>query len=199
MPNRSGLVVTDRPDIPGKLPPAIAEDMMRSIGQAVISEIKLDTAAGLDMNGRRFRPYSDFYRAVRQAAGYPAAPDLQVSGHMLRAVTVESATPDTVTISFLDTQQPARPPLVRRAWSRLSRKDRQTFWKIQAKAKRRAGKAAGVGGRGRTIQPLPSEKARWTHKRRPWFGMGGPRSQRRRHASEEGFEFFRAAYLKAFD
>lgn len=172
---------------------------MRLIGEAARDRIIDETQAGKDQEGRRFKPYSPLYARIRSAAGYGTAPDLTLSGHMLNALAVVQVTADSVTLGFLDTQQPDRKSLIERAWPRLSDADRQSVWRLAVAAKRRAGKKRETPRRRapsveRTRRqgpipsghpaPLPSEKARFTNRLRPWFGFG--RAKRRAEIVRRG-------------
>jgi hypothetical protein len=76
-----------------------AEDM-KAIGLLAIQRIWTRTKQGRDVDGRPFAPYADGYEKQRTDAGRPSRPDLQVSGEMLRAMTVTDITPQSVTIGF---------------------------------------------------------------------------------------------------
>lgn len=84
----------------------IGKKAMRQIGEAAKTAILVETQdKGIDQDGRRFRPYSRLYSEARSEAGYNTRPDLTVTGDMLNAVVIVSATENSVTIGFNDSQK----------------------------------------------------------------------------------------------
>ncbi len=69
------------------------------VGRLVRERIVTRTVEGRDEHGAAFAPYSAAYASRRAAEGMSTTPNLQVSGEMLRAITVE---PDEagVTLAF---------------------------------------------------------------------------------------------------
>lgn len=70
------------------------------IGRLARERIVRRTQAGRDEHDQPFRPYSEAYAEQKVEAGASGRVDLQLSGEMLRAITVE---PDDegVTLSFV--------------------------------------------------------------------------------------------------
>jgi hypothetical protein len=183
---------------------------MRLIGEQAISRIIVETQdLGKDQNNRRFRPYSKLYAKVRKAAGRSTRVDLTDTGHMLNAVSVTDSRNNGVTIGFIDTVNPERKSLLARAWRKLDANTQRSFYAIAAAAKRRAGKRPGTGPRrnpsatrGRRQgplfsghpQPLPSEKARYTNRQRPWFGFGSKNSKRRQQISRRAINLLQEVF-----
>jgi len=184
---------------------------MQRIGEAAVGVIVTETQdKGISQDARRFRRYSKLYASAKEAAygGFPdykRFPNLTATSHMMNAVSVTRVASDSVTIGFLDTQQPDRRSLLERAWPKLSASERNAFWAIAASAKRRAGGGRKRGRRrnpsterGRRQgpipsghpSPLPSEKMQFTNKLRPWFGFGKPGSKRRRLIQQIGAEIY---------
>lgn len=178
------------------------ERAMTAIGLAAIDQIMADTQEKhVDENGRPFKRYNKFYAIARKAAGYGTKPDLTLSGHMLNAMQVVAASASSVTVGFIDTAQAGGKTLLQKAWPRLSKSERNAFWAMAIKAKLRAGKSRATGRRrnptaernrrGGAIPSghpslLPSEKAEYTNKLRPWFGFGKPSSRRRKEIQKRG-------------
>ena len=206
-----GIKITDKPDLsflndpPGK-------QVMRLVGESAISRIIVETQdLGKDKNNRRFRSYSSLYSKVRKAAGYTTKPDLTVSGHMLNAVSVSQASPTFVVIGFTDTMPPKRKSILAKAWPKLDASTQSAFYAIAAAAKRKAGKSRRTGPRrnpsaGRSAGPifsghpeaLPSEKAKYTNKLRPWFGFGSKNSKRRKEISRRALKLIKEVFDDRF-
>ena len=175
-------------DPPGK-------QAMRLIGETVKSRIQVETQdLSKDKNGRRFKPYSDLYSKVRKAAGRGTKVDMTDTGNMFKALQPTGETANSVTLAFNDTVRPEGKTLLAKAWPKLDEQTRRSFYAIAAASKRRAGKRPGTGPRrnpsatrGRKQGPLfsghppalPSEKASYTNRLRPWFGLGSKNSKRR--------------------
>ena len=63
----------------------------RAIGEKTVAVVRARTLAGTDMDGHRFAPYASTYARRRRAAGLSAAPNLSVSGRLLRAMRWQRA------------------------------------------------------------------------------------------------------------
>lgn len=85
-------------DLRGDVLPTVKD--MRAIGNLAIQRIWTRTKAGIAADGQPFAAYSPGYEKRRVKHGRPAQPDLQVSGEMLRAMTLVEVTPTRVTIGF---------------------------------------------------------------------------------------------------
>jgi hypothetical protein len=174
----------------------IGKRNMRLIAETVKTVIITETQdQGVNKFGRRFKPYSSLYKKVRKAAGYSDRPDMTVSGHMMRSIKPMDITDNGAVLGFVDTVTPPKRTILQKAWRKLDKDTQRSFYALAANAKRRAGKRSGVGGRqnpsatkGRRRSkapqsghpaPLASEKAAYTNRLRPWFGLG-PRGSRRR-------------------
>ena len=182
----------------------------RTIGEQAISRIIVETQdLGKDNNNRRFKPYSKIYAEVRKAAGRSTRVDLTDTGHMLNALSVTDATTTGVSVGFIDTVNPERKSLLARAWRKLSPSTKRSFYAIAAASKRKAGKRPGTGPRrnrsatrGRKQGPifsghpqaLPSEKAKYTNKKRPWFGLGSKNSKRRQQISRRALNLLQEVF-----
>ena len=169
---------------------------MRIIGEQAISRIIVETQdLGKDKNNRRFRPYSKLYAEVRKAAGRKPRVDLTDTGHMMNAISVPDARNNGVTVGFIDTVNPDRKSLLDNAWPKLSENTKRSFYAIFAADKRKAGKRPGIGGRrGGHPQALPSEKARYTNRQRPWFGFGSKNSKRRQQISRRAINLLQEIF-----
>tara|TARA_Y100001938_G_scaffold132665_1_gene191172 strand:+ start:753 stop:1397 length:645 start_codon:yes stop_codon:yes gene_type:complete len=183
---------------------------MRIIGEQAISRIIVETQdLGKDKNNRRFRPYSKLYAEVRKAAGRSTRVDLTDTGHMINAISVTDARNNGVTVGFIDTVNPDRKSILAKAWPKLSESTKRSFYAIAAAAKRKAGKRPGTGPRrnrsatsGRRQGPLfsghpqalPSEKARYTNRQRPWFGFGSKNSKRRQQISRRAINLLQEIF-----
>ena len=76
--------------------------LMREVGLLARERIIRRTLSGQSSDGRAFVPYSAGYREQKQKALGSAAVNLQVSGRMLQAITVQNVTTDSVTLGFTD-------------------------------------------------------------------------------------------------
>jgi hypothetical protein len=77
---------------------------MGEIGMFLMTRIKTRTAAGVDVNGSEFKPYSAPYAFFRQQKGRPIDKvDLFFTGSMLSSMTY-TATADQTRIFFSPTQ-----------------------------------------------------------------------------------------------
>jgi hypothetical protein len=61
----------------------------RAVGHDQRERIIRRTKAGRDVDGRPFAPYSPSYAKQLAAEGMSTTPDLEVSGRMLQAITVQ--------------------------------------------------------------------------------------------------------------
>ena len=186
------------------------KQVMGIIGEQAISRIIVETQdLGKDKNNRRFKPYNKLYAEVRKAAGRGMRVDLTDTGHMMNAISVTDARNNGVTVGFIDTMNPERKSLLARAWRKLSPSTKRSFYAIAAAAKRKAGKGASTGARrnrsatsGRRQGPLfsghpqalPSEKARYTNIKRPWFGFGSKNSKRRQQISRRAINLLQEVF-----
>jgi len=202
-----GIKITDKPDLsflndpPGK-------QVMRLVGESAISRIIVETQdLGKDKNGRKFKPYSDLYSKVREAAGRKTEVDLTDTAEMINAVSVSQASPTFVVIGFTDTVPPKRKSILAKAWPKLDASTQRAFYAIAAAAKRKAGKSRRTGPRrnpsaGRSAGPifsghpeaLPSEKAKYTNNLRPWFGFGPKNSKRRKEISRRALNLIKEVF-----
>jgi len=173
---------------------------MRRIALAVKSRIIVETQdMGINKYGRPFKPYSDLYSKVRDAAGRPTRVDMTSSAHMINSMKPTDETANSVVLSFVDTVQPPKRTLLQKAWRKLDKDTKNAFFALAAISKRKAGKSRSTGRRdnpsakkGRRSAkalisghpaPLASEKAKYTNSLRPWFGLG-PRNGKRRKEIE---------------
>ena len=69
------------------------------VGRLARERIVTRTVSGRDVSGAAFAPYSEGYRLAKGRIGASSVPNLQLSGEMLRAITVE-ADDDGVTLAF---------------------------------------------------------------------------------------------------
>jgi hypothetical protein len=77
----------------------VDKDDWGRIGRLARERIIRRTLEGKDEHGSPFQAYSDGYLKQREAAGKGSRVDLQLSGEMLRAITVEPDD-DGVTLAF---------------------------------------------------------------------------------------------------
>ena len=205
-----GMKVDGRVDFDFAKKP-IGKRNMRLLAEVVKTVIVLETQAErIDKYGRRFKPYSKLYQKVRKAAGYSTAPDMTVSGHMMRSIKPMQITENSAVLGFVDTVQPPKRTILQKAWRKLDKDTRGSFYALAANAKRKAGKRPGVGARqnpsatrGRRRSkapqsghppPLASEKAAYTNRLRPWFGLGPRGSSRRTRIMADTIDLLREVY-----
>lgn len=79
--------------------PLVTKSDWGRVGRLARERIVARTVSGRDASGAPFKPYSKGYAKQMAAMGQSTMPDLQLSGEMLRAITVE---PDErgVTLAF---------------------------------------------------------------------------------------------------
>jgi hypothetical protein len=89
------------PTIDQILPPSVREAVLRKVALMAIGMIKRRTKAGVDVEGRPFKPYSMGYAEQRRKAGWSASPaDLWLTGSMLNSMGILEASPAKVLIGF---------------------------------------------------------------------------------------------------
>jgi hypothetical protein len=77
----------------------VTRDDWGAVGRLAREQIIRHTNAGVDEDGKPFAPYSPKYAEQKRKTGASSRPNLQVSGGMLGAITVEPDN-DGVTLSF---------------------------------------------------------------------------------------------------
>lgn len=75
-------------------------ELMREIGLMAREAIIRRTLAGKDANGAAFQPYSASYAATKAKELGVSNPNLQVSGGMLRNLTIVDLTDTNVTLGW---------------------------------------------------------------------------------------------------
>jgi hypothetical protein len=78
---------------------SLSRDEWGRVGRLARERIIRRTAQGKDIHDQPFRAYSPGYAEQKQKAGASGRVDLQVSGEMLRNISVEPDT-DGVTVDF---------------------------------------------------------------------------------------------------
>lgn len=91
-------VTSDFKELAGDL---LTKDDMRDLGDFFVRNIRTQTEAGLDDQGRPFKAYSPMYAQQKQKALGHSRVDLTVSGRMLNDMQVTEVTNKSVTISFI--------------------------------------------------------------------------------------------------
>jgi hypothetical protein len=88
-----------------KIPPGLfSRSLMAKIGAYVVAAIKLRTKDGVDVNEKRFKPYSAGHRKRRAAIGLPTGNvDLYFSGLMMSSLTHEVVDSKQVRAFFMNT------------------------------------------------------------------------------------------------
>lgn len=74
--------------------------LMREVGDLALRFIRTRTAAGKDVEGQSFQPYTPGYAERRQKEGLGTTPNLAVSGRMLNDMGILTVGPGKVTLGF---------------------------------------------------------------------------------------------------
>ena len=87
-----------------QLQESLGKQLMGDIGMFLMTRVKTRTAAGIDVDGAPFTPYTAKYAFFRQSKGRPIDKvDLFFTGSMMSAMTMEE-TKDQVRVFFMGTQ-----------------------------------------------------------------------------------------------
>ena len=79
----------------------LTKEDMQGVGDLLVRRIRTRTEAGIDDQGRGFKPYSTLYALQKAKALGHTRVDLTVSGRMLNDMQVTEATQKSVSISFV--------------------------------------------------------------------------------------------------
>jgi hypothetical protein len=96
-----GDVTVKLPTLDQVIPPAQRKALLAHLAALAVGRIKRRTGAGLDVNGKAFKPYSFGYATMRHQAGRTVSPvQLTMTGAMLASMQVLSSDANRAVIGF---------------------------------------------------------------------------------------------------
>jgi hypothetical protein len=154
-----GDVTVKLPTLDQVIPPAQRKALLAHLAALAVGRIKRRTGAGLDVNGKAFKPYSFGYATMRHQAGRTVSPvQLTMTGAMLASMQVLSSDANRAVIGFQGSSAAVR--FTKRARPTKNRKTGERITHTFAEQRRQVSNAL---------------KAYWNDKGEGSDGWGTPR------------------------